>query len=231
HQGLVLDPEIGSYQNRARQYAPGAKRYFQRDIMFSRKKPVQFSDGMNIYGYLRSSPLRWGDISGRVCCSTGTPPVSNGGWTCCDGCGGIGTPTACLHPTTAAGDSCVAQCTLEHEQQHATFGDCKHCCGSNCTPNACSSKCPCPGPIPTTAWPWLSDPLDPGSECAGFSTHADCMENCILSNGNTITRDVELKWAKCMRYFSCVESSTFDYDNDSFLCTACANGGQCPNDM
>ncbi len=31
HQGLILDPEIGSFNNRARQYAPALKRFIQRD--------------------------------------------------------------------------------------------------------------------------------------------------------------------------------------------------------
>jgi RHS repeat-associated protein len=44
HQGLLFEPEIGSYQNRARQYAPGLKRFAQRDplpewLAISRAQP------------------------------------------------------------------------------------------------------------------------------------------------------------------------------------------------
>jgi len=35
HQGLVLDAEIGSYQNRARQYGPSVRRFIQRDPLVS----------------------------------------------------------------------------------------------------------------------------------------------------------------------------------------------------
>jgi RHS repeat-associated protein len=35
HQGLLLDPEIGSYQNRFRQYGPGLRRFVQRDPIAS----------------------------------------------------------------------------------------------------------------------------------------------------------------------------------------------------
>jgi RHS repeat-associated protein len=31
HQGLLFEPEIGSYQNRARQYDPNKRRFMQRD--------------------------------------------------------------------------------------------------------------------------------------------------------------------------------------------------------
>jgi RHS repeat-associated protein len=64
HQGLVLDGEVGSYQNRARQYNPSHKRFMQRD-------PVGHGGGgsVNLYQYVRNRPLSNRDPSGRVVAS------------------------------------------------------------------------------------------------------------------------------------------------------------------
>jgi len=49
HQGLPFDAEIGSYQNRARQYDPGKRRFTRRD-------PLQYNEGLYDYGYLMANP-------------------------------------------------------------------------------------------------------------------------------------------------------------------------------
>jgi RHS repeat-associated protein len=61
HQGLYLDPEIGSYQNRARQYHPGHRRFVRRD-------PVEYTgaDGMNLHLAVRANPIRFQDPTGRM---------------------------------------------------------------------------------------------------------------------------------------------------------------------
>ncbi len=93
HQGLVLDPEIESYQNRARQYAPAATRYMQFDRLAHVDKMTEvlepgwtrygtamvelvgsappfplrrFHDsiGLNLYGYMSTHPLNQVDPSG-----------------------------------------------------------------------------------------------------------------------------------------------------------------------
>ena len=84
HQGLVLDVEIRSYQNRNRQYAPKLKRFMQRDPLGifpglpsifddgtiraatrSRIGPqLQYVDGSNVYSYLDSRPLFMRDPNG-----------------------------------------------------------------------------------------------------------------------------------------------------------------------
>jgi RHS repeat-associated protein len=51
HQGLLFEPEIGSYQNRARQYEPTKRRFVQRDSF-------GYVDGLNPYYYIRNNPLR-----------------------------------------------------------------------------------------------------------------------------------------------------------------------------
>jgi len=57
HQGLPLDAEIASYQNRARQYNPGLKRFMQRDPLGSRQAAFRgLGDEINPYVYVQSSP-------------------------------------------------------------------------------------------------------------------------------------------------------------------------------
>jgi len=59
HQGLFFEPEIGSYQNRARQYDPGNRRFMQRDSIWRQgllSIPSQFTDGPNIYLYAGAAP-------------------------------------------------------------------------------------------------------------------------------------------------------------------------------
>jgi RHS repeat-associated protein len=58
HQGLFLDSEIGSYQNRARQYGPGLRRFVQRDpLAFLAKAGGGYQDGASLFQYEISSPL------------------------------------------------------------------------------------------------------------------------------------------------------------------------------
>jgi len=67
HQGLVLDPEIGSYQNRARQYSPRAKRFMQRDpLIESHVARSGYADGQNLYVATAASPLARTDWSGHT---------------------------------------------------------------------------------------------------------------------------------------------------------------------
>ncbi len=65
HQGLAFDAEIGSYQNRHRQYAPKMKRFMQRDPLNTNKRTkIAYLDGMNTYGYLGRNPVLRVDASG-----------------------------------------------------------------------------------------------------------------------------------------------------------------------
>lgn len=93
HQGLQLDPEIGSYQNRARQYAPKLKRFMQRDpattnslLMVCGWPTRVHTDGTNLYQYVMSNPTSNMDYSG-LACVTGTIRRTTyaeyrGGWWC-----------------------------------------------------------------------------------------------------------------------------------------------------
>ena len=59
HQGLLFEPELAQYQNRAREYDPARHRFAQRD-------PEGYSDGMNLMGYGRSNPARFKDWTGAL---------------------------------------------------------------------------------------------------------------------------------------------------------------------
>jgi len=65
HQGLLLDPEIGSYQNRARQYTPGAKRFMQVDQLSRLNSAGSgMHDGVDLYAYNLLNPVHNIDPSG-----------------------------------------------------------------------------------------------------------------------------------------------------------------------
>jgi len=64
HQGLPLDAEIASYQNRARQYNPGLKRFMQREDQNSRPWHLRYSDGYSLYSRSRQNPLSVKDPNG-----------------------------------------------------------------------------------------------------------------------------------------------------------------------
>ena len=57
HQGLYFDPELGSYQNRHRQYDPKLRRFMQRD-------PLGYVDGISLQCYTDASPTGRRDPGG-----------------------------------------------------------------------------------------------------------------------------------------------------------------------
>ena len=65
HQALLFDAEIASYQNRARQYDPGKRRFAQRDPLAIKASAASgYQDGLNLYYYMRGNPLVLFDPSG-----------------------------------------------------------------------------------------------------------------------------------------------------------------------
>jgi RHS repeat-associated protein len=93
HQGLPLDQEKGSYQNRRRDYLPNLGRFGRRD-------PTGYRDGRSQYTYVGCNPMHRVDPTGltvddpsAVCRSTNppSPDPSSGanGATICDGQGGV----------------------------------------------------------------------------------------------------------------------------------------------
>lgn len=57
HQGLLFEPEIRSYQNRARQYDAAKRRFVQRD-------PAYYRDSLNLYVRLSANPYLFYDPTG-----------------------------------------------------------------------------------------------------------------------------------------------------------------------
>jgi RHS repeat-associated protein len=70
HQGLLFEPEMGSYQNRARQYHPGLRRFVQRDplVLATTKAGSGYQDGFSLYGLYRMNPWSFLDPLGTSCC-------------------------------------------------------------------------------------------------------------------------------------------------------------------
>jgi RHS repeat-associated protein len=67
HQGLLFDAEVGTYQNRARQYDPETRRFMQRDLVALPGDPGgQYRDGSSLYLYERAVPTGAVDPSGLL---------------------------------------------------------------------------------------------------------------------------------------------------------------------
>ncbi|MBI4718262.1 MAG: hypothetical protein HY763_10690 [Planctomycetes bacterium] len=103
HQGLSVDAELASYQNRHRQYAAAQRLFAQRDPLYSRTSPLptHLHDGLNSYDCLRRAPVRYTDPQGLqtagTSCGTGIG-MSSLGNACCN----------CRNPTTGAtGKNCT----------------------------------------------------------------------------------------------------------------------------
>jgi RHS repeat-associated protein len=78
HQGLVYDAELASYQNRARQYNPGLKRFLQRDpLALNPTAKGGYQDGANLLTAYRDNPNIGVDPSGYYYWLRGLP---------CDAC-------------------------------------------------------------------------------------------------------------------------------------------------
>jgi len=67
HQGLLFEPELAQYQNRARQHDPGKRRFAQRDPHAIVGTPGSgYSDGLGLYLNTRANPILRLDPSGYV---------------------------------------------------------------------------------------------------------------------------------------------------------------------
>ncbi len=77
HQGLILDPEIGSFNNRNRQYAPMLRRFVQRDPLAVHPRGRSgYQDGLNLYICSGGNPVARLDPSGSAVdpCATANDP-------------------------------------------------------------------------------------------------------------------------------------------------------------
>ncbi len=87
HQGLLHDAEIGSYQNRRRQYDPPTRRFLQTDPLAFQPHGFwtvrHYGDGMNLYQYVRGNPGAYRDSLGA--CMQGNTYKLIVGKKCCGG--------------------------------------------------------------------------------------------------------------------------------------------------
>lgn len=71
HQGLLFEPELAQYQNRARQYDPGKRRFGQRDPLgLEHDAALHRNLGVNAYVYTNANPVAIADPTGLWGCLT-----------------------------------------------------------------------------------------------------------------------------------------------------------------
>jgi len=189
HQGLPLDAEIASYQNRARQYNPGLKRFMQKDRL-------DWGDGPNPYAYLRANPLSHRDPQGlssepivdAPCCQGASyaPYVSAGTACCQERCFCI--KVICFRPDRPPGESdCARHCLQKHEEVHL-------------------SQIECGGwPFCLTLPPPSTPPGSNALECPAYKAQEECIENCPLAM--TPATAEEKKFVRCMKCATCEEDN------------------------
>jgi len=175
HQGLVLDPELASYQNRARQYAPKAKRFVQRDPLDDQWVDLRAIGMRRLwYSYAHCRPISLRDPSGWIVeCSSGLEcskyycTATAAAVTLCEGA----TPCACICTSISTDEVAgpiVKSCLLVHESEHAQNWDCSY----NSGPSA--------GPLKKPRW--LGGPSD---ECAAQQADSLCIDSLYLNCQNS----------------------------------------------
>ena len=194
HQGLQLDPEIGSYQNRARQYLSRLNRFGQPD-------PVGYPDGTNYYAYTRCNPTKSNDPLGfasceLVCADMTYGPHEAAKTKCCTdyvacACRVV---TCYRDPSgiTPPPSGCAQLCLEEHEKVHR---DNHVVCGlyEDCDTNY----------VP----PFAPDSNE--AECPAYTAQLACLENCGAPY--TPATDEELRFVKCMKCATC-DPNNIRYD-------------------
>jgi RHS repeat-associated protein len=140
--GREYDSETGLYYYRARYYKPGIGRFLQTD-------PTYYSDGLNLYTYVKNNPINIIDPSGKgvghSLCHAGCAILGVG---CAAGCA-----VACAGLSDGALFWCAFKCGL-------------YCLLINTSCNAaCDADWSCP-PKPLPPDPWapipIPDPSHPG---------------------------------------------------------------------
>jgi len=185
HQGLVLDPEIGSYQNRARQYAPRAKRFMQRDpTALDEMSGRGYQDGPCLYAYMRSRPVVLRDPFGSSACwadpclqaklfglDVGSEGDDVGGVICADG-----VKVSCFWGWNAHSDwnqvPAIRRCVLKHEDVHHG-----------------QSSCPCSTGLCRSQFPFGDDHA---RECQAFKVELACAEKAASECDNYVLPECQL---------------------------------------
>jgi RHS repeat-associated protein len=210
HQGLVLDTEIGSYQNRARQYAPKAKRFMQRDpLVFERSAESGYQDGLNIYARSMHAPLKLFDPSGHFSCKCADKTISDPRYTaetlCCME-GGQCQKKTLYQPflflkMTARGIYCLEK----HEEKHKDH----FTCGPNCE---------------TQREPEYQDTNK--SECEAYKVQTKCLH--FVDPPATRPSEREKLFVSCMVCSTCDDTNpghSSDYGTQLERCEILADQG------
>jgi RHS repeat-associated protein len=180
HQGLLFEPELAQYQNRARQYHPSDRRFLQRDPVPARlpSTPTWFyADSVELYAYERRNPPGHTDESGKQIrpgkCPGLPPRPGVTGWTRCDW---IGSSPWCVPCVDQQRPEPFYTCTLSHETAHC--GICNYGMG----PVSCCAMLPCGSQIPCNLQNQATGGKDCG-ECAGYCAGSACLQ------GNGVSPD------------------------------------------
>ena len=154
-----FDAETNLYFYRARYYDPETGRFMNED-------PIGISGGLNLYSYVKNSPINLTDATGLqrqkpkrpevdpnavffVCCKKGQLAI-------CENNLGQNVPS----------DQSVTSCLYEHEDKH--LQDFRNDCPAG-TKNFCADK--------PNNWPVVVDKSDqPNVECRGYCQEMTCLE-------------------------------------------------------
>ncbi|MGB2986229.1 MAG: RHS repeat-associated core domain-containing protein, partial [Phycisphaerae bacterium] len=184
HQGLPYEAEIGSYQNRRRQYLPSKRRFMQRDPLSNRNRGYSgYQNGLCLYGYLTTNPIGLNDPRGlavycpaackpdreeydaqAVCCFEYTnqycPPGAS------PECGIRCKKKICWKDEP--GPSCEDQCLEKHEEVH--FGH--FTCELDFYPGRCGASIK----LCEKSWSGGFD-TDPERECPAYERQLECLQD------------------------------------------------------
>ena len=227
HQGLLFEPEIGSYQNRARQYDPPKKRFAQADPLIVQTQAKSTQDGSDFYAYLAANPQSrldpvglysekvcdnsvWGNTQADCCegySAWGSPPLQRLAATECCGAAldanGTCAVVWCLNPSVLSllnHDPGQVECLRVHEREHCDNLTCE---GDSCPCTARSSN----------------GQLNTDEECAGYCEEFKCLSK--LPSGVSMSKRCNFVYCMAKETCSGVPNDTAQINCHTYNQTGC----------